>query len=245
MASNENAKYKSKYMGRWKVTHSGNQYVFDDRFLITQQTFCKCTIVDLFHPKQKFFRFDFSSCEIEGSPSTTNEYLVRSVFAMNLGTALVLFQLSDSSSLYVGIGNIDLERSLVVVNQSTFVSTFDDTFSHAWLPLSNPPTVCKGVVLGITTYFPLRFGYFLVKMENQLTVSEVLLPLNTGFVAGFDGHLYALAYDEASNNNNANRPIDLIEIDLLKGKQNRKRTINLNVAEDVDLEMNKLKMPLL
>ncbi|KAI6196048.1 hypothetical protein M3Y94_01062400 [Aphelenchoides besseyi] len=71
--------------------------------------------------------------------------------------------------------------------------------------------------------------------DNQLTVSPLDVPSAMGVFECFDGHLYGLSHEETTNNNDANRPTDLLDFQLPNGKPTRTRTINWDVAKNVSL----------
>ncbi|KAI6229651.1 hypothetical protein M3Y95_00553300 [Aphelenchoides besseyi] len=235
MATNTTTKYNSQMMGRFPVFNSGFQYLINGRYLVVSKFYVECTFVDLFHSKTQTLRFDFSSATIGGAPLTAKDYLIDSLFQLDMDTALLVFGSGDSTDFYIGVGNFDFERSLFVVKQTTLISTFG-RLHCTWYPQSHPPALSKGFVLRGTYSFSRRLDHFVIEMrsDNQLTVSPLEVPSGMSVFGCFDGHLYGLSYDETTNNNDVNRPIDLIDFRLPNGKPSRKRTIN-DVNRPTDL----------
>ncbi|KAI6229636.1 hypothetical protein M3Y95_00551700 [Aphelenchoides besseyi] len=152
-----------------------------------------------------------------------------------MDTALLTFGSDNSNDFYIGVGNFDFERSLFVVKQTTFVP-YSERIRCTWYPQSHPPELCKGFVLKGAYSFPRRLVYFVIEMgsDNQLTVSPLEVPSGMSVFGCFDGHLYGLSYEETTNDNDVNRPIDLIDFQLPNGKPSRKRTIS-DVNRPTDL----------
>ncbi|KAI6179253.1 hypothetical protein M3Y98_00590500 [Aphelenchoides besseyi] len=187
--------------------------LIDGRFLISKTDVC-FTLTDLFHTKTRELKIDVS-------PRKSGIFR-RSFYVLNLNTILLVF--GNDNSPYLGIGEIDLERSMMVVKQAVTLPI--GCHKYEWYPTSHPPNLHEGFILASSSLLEIP-DYFIVKMgtDNRLRVSKLAVPRAMKAVACFDGFLYGLYYDRNSDNDSG-RSLDLVKFSISTGKSVREKTTN-------------------
>ncbi|KAI6237002.1 hypothetical protein M3Y95_00219100 [Aphelenchoides besseyi] len=213
------------FVGRFDLT-CGFDYSFDGRYLISY-TKRDLSLIDLFHNKKIELRFDIPSANSVGLPLSANEYYyIRTLYALDSNTVLILFEIHCVQ--YLAIGELDFGRSLVVFKHPAV--SIDYYFSYKrWFPLSNPPNLHDGVILKLSD--SIREAHFVIKMgpDNQLGVSQLHVPLKMELFACFDGFLYGLVESHIENNNYGNRPIELVKFSISSGEHFHVQTTNWKI----------------
>ncbi|KAI6221162.1 hypothetical protein M3Y95_01011500 [Aphelenchoides besseyi] len=217
MTETNDLQINRNYMGKFELAGDSITYSPEGRFIIWK-SIDDLTVADLFHTKTKSIYFDFSTATFEGSPLKTNNkrISVKSTFAFDLNTVLLLFTLHDSK--YLGYGEVDLKCLKVFIKQTVKI-TFHFRLDYSkCFPLSYPPNLYDGVILKVYDF--LREGEnFTVKMgtNEDLQVSQLNVPMGMTHVGCFDGVLYGLVYNDTARRINQRQQIDLVKFSLSSG----------------------------
>ncbi|KAI6178844.1 hypothetical protein M3Y98_00545600 [Aphelenchoides besseyi] len=225
MNGNTMAKTEHNVMGRFKVFRTYSNYSFDGRYLISH-TASDLILTDLFHQKKMELRIDLSSANSVGLPLGDSEfYWIRTLYALDTHTMLILF--GSQTSQYLAFGVIDFERSSVVIDQIVVLHVEHGFGFKRWLPLTSTPNLHEGLILKL--FNDSEESYFMVKMEsgNQLRASSIHVPFAMKTFACCDGFLYGLV----ENNDDDNRPIELVRFSLHNGEHVHRRTIDWQVID--------------
>ncbi|KAI6225613.1 hypothetical protein M3Y95_00715700 [Aphelenchoides besseyi] len=228
------------YLANVHDSGSWNVCTFGTRFLII----CNIStfqIIDLFHPLTRILNVYILKNETDQESSISEkkfEPKVVSIFALNLNTILMYFKADGAD--YLGVCEIDFERSVVVVKQTTIL--VNRASSLVWHLQSHPANLYEGIIIEASCFNSPRY-YLVVKMETngKLQVSQLSVPMRMRVCGYFDGLLYGLLDTEfllmwGPLFTVLSQPIDLIKFSISTGQYVQEPTINWEITNDKEVK---------
>ncbi|KAI6206822.1 hypothetical protein M3Y94_00957700 [Aphelenchoides besseyi] len=202
------------------------RYTVDGRYLFSSSR-THLQISDIFHSKTRHFEYQFSpESRVDGYIiKFTGKPSVSDVYPLNLDSVLMRFHCKSNlgPDQYLGVGRIDHENSVVIVEQA--MRHYSWIVDGSWLPSSFPPNLESGILCLGFLRNPTRLGYIALRTDerNILRKTSVMeIPVGMEAFAVNDEFVYGLANRETANRQLIG--IDMVTIDLSTGELIRQPT---------------------
>ncbi|KAI6206797.1 hypothetical protein M3Y94_00954700 [Aphelenchoides besseyi] len=210
------------------------RYTVDGRYLFSSSS-TRLQISDIFHSKTRYFEFQFSpKLLVNGHVCTfTSKPSVDDLYPLNLDSVLMSFndKSYSGSSLYLGVGRVDLEKSVVFVEQAIYHNGY--TFNASWIPSSFPPDLKSGILYQGMFNYPSCCGYIALQTDERgilRKTSVIEKPVRTEAFAVKNEFVYGLAERTEIMEVIG---IDMMTLNLSTGKIIRQPTSNWEELKDL------------
>ncbi|KAI6208273.1 hypothetical protein M3Y96_00097700 [Aphelenchoides besseyi] len=132
----------------------------------------------------------------------------------------------------MGVATLDLERPLMIVQQTISLSIDYGDSHSSFIPLSHSRSLHEGLILQPSMLKP--FHYFLLKMErgNQLSATRINVPVKMRPFGCFNGVLYGLVDSVVGTTGGEELKVfDLAKLSLSNGEYVQKSTSNFELLK--------------